>query len=265
MDKNLIETLTKLESVFIQAGELAVKMQRTTKHHNKINTGINAVDIVTEADLAVQEFLLSEMAKTELVNCRLLAEENTPSVSKFTGTNGFFLAIDPIDGTAIYARGGKSFNVIISLHDGKNLLYTFKYFPVYAWTQKIIGKNYSTVGVQPKFESTLAEKNIILFYRGNPEKTLGDVYKDLTEKGLKFINCSETMEDVDEQAMFICKQIAGFYSEDPNVYDGIVALSVALATNRKIYSSKANDLLDLTNIQKRESGFYYPGYYLALN
>ncbi len=262
---NLIETLIELEPVFMQAGQIACRMQSTAKHHNKTNTGLNVVDIVTEADLAVQEFLLGEMVKTDLVNCRLLAEEDTPLVSKFTGTNGYYLAIDPIDGTAIYARGGKFFNVIVSLHDGKNLLYTFKHFPVLDWTIKIIKNTYSTVGIQPKFESTLAEKNAVLYYKGNPKTALGDIYKELTDKGIKFINWGNSMDDADEQSMFILKQTAGFYAEDLNVYDATVALHAAKALNRKIYSGGPNGHLDFTNIQKRKTGFYYPGYYLALN
>ncbi len=262
---SLIETLTKLEPIFVEAGDMAAKMQSTARHHNKTNTGWSVTDIVTEADLAVQEFLLGEMIKTDLVNCRLLGEEDTSLVSKFTGTNGYYLGIDPIDGTAIYARGGKCFSVIISVHDGQNLIYTFKYFPVLGWTQKIVEKTYSTAGIQPKFESELSNKNTIFYYKGNPEKTIPDIYKSLTDKGLKFVSCADSLEDVDEQAMFICNKTAGFYAENPNPYDGLVSLHAALATNRKIYSGGPKGILDFTNIQKRENGLYYPGYYLALN
>jgi hypothetical protein len=262
---NLIDELTKLEPVFIQAGQMAVKMQGAAKHHNKTNTGHNVVDIVTEADLAVQEFLLGEMAKTDLADCRLLAEEDTALTSKFAGKNGYYLAIDPIDGTAIYARGGKTFNTIISMHNGKSLLYTFEYFPILGWTQKIIEKTYSSIGVQPKFESSFADKGVILYYSGSPEKTIPDIYQNLTGKGLKFVNCIETLDDIQGQAMFICKQVAGFYIENPNAYDGLVALHASLATNRRIYSGGPGGHLDFANIQRRETGFYYPGYYLVLN
>lgn len=262
---NLIKTLSKLEPVFLQAGRMAVKMQSTAKHHNKTNTGNIVSDIVTEADLAVQEFLLGEMVKTELVDCRLLGEENTTLVSKFTGTNGYYLGIDPIDGTATYARGGKFFSVIVSAHDGKNLLYTFKHLPVFGWTIKIVEKTYSTIGVQPKFESSLAGKHKILHWNYNPEKTIPDIYKALKNKGLEFVNCADSRDDTSMQSMFICNQIAGFYAENPNAYDGLVALHAALATKREIYSGGPSGSLDFTNIKKRETGLYYPGYYLVLN
>jgi hypothetical protein len=50
---------------------------------------------VTGADLQVQEFILSRLAETPLVECELFAEEATPSVYKFKGTNGLVFLIDP--------------------------------------------------------------------------------------------------------------------------------------------------------------------------
>ena len=103
--EKLVKILEKLEPVFMKAGELALRMQGSAKHHNKYNTGNALVDIVTEADLAVQEFLLTEISKTDLVKCRLLGEENTPQTVKFNEDGKYYLAIDPIDGTANYAKG----------------------------------------------------------------------------------------------------------------------------------------------------------------
>jgi len=258
------ETLIKLEPVFKQAGELACEMQATAKHHNKFNTGLHVTDIVTEADLAVQEFLLGEIAKTDLINCRLLAEEDTPKAKQFNERGNFYLAIDPIDGTAIYAKGGKQFSVIVSLHDGKNLLYTFKHFPALNWTQKIVGKQYFTAGQEPFFGPN-DKKNKIFYYIGSPENILSKIYRQLTSKGLIFENCVDSAEDIDEASVYACGKAAGFYAQDPNVYDGLVSLHVAMAKGFTFYSGGPNGTLDLTNIQKRETGLYYPGYYLALN
>ena len=120
-----IKILIGLEPVFKKAGELALKMRKTAGKRNKFNTGVAGIDIVTEADTAVQEMILSEMAKTKLVECELFAEEDTPSAKKFKGTNGLVLALDPIDGTLIYASTGRFFSTMISLTDKKNILYTF--------------------------------------------------------------------------------------------------------------------------------------------
>lgn len=264
MKNKLINELEKLEPVFIEAAQLAVKMQKTAKHHNKYNTGFSGVDIVTEADLAVQDFLLSSMAKTELVNCRLLAEENTKLTSKFTGTNGYNLSIDPIDGTGKYAKGGKFFSTIVSLNNGKDLLYTFVHFPVLNLTHKIVENNYTTQGSKPKLIYPPANKKSILHYAGEPDIKLGNFYKELTAKGFEFVNVIGHTEDVDMSCLFMYQDVAGFYCQDPNVYDGVVYLHFAKAQGLKVLGS-GGDGLDLNNIKKRESGFYYSGHYLALN
>ena len=134
----LIKTLQKLEPVFIDAGKLAQKMQKGVERHDKYATGDAVVDIVTAADLKVQEFLLEAMAKTDLVKCHLMAEENTETAQKFNNEGEYYLTLDPIDGTANYAAGGHDFCVIVSLHNGKELLYTFIHFPVLNWKAKNI-------------------------------------------------------------------------------------------------------------------------------
>ena len=122
---NLTEILKSLEPVFIEGSQLALKMQKGVSHHSKTNTGDSLTDIVTDADLAVQEFLLEKISKTDLKNCRLLAEEDTPSVNKFNPNGEYYLAIDPIDATAVYSKGGQYFSTIITLHNGKDILYMF--------------------------------------------------------------------------------------------------------------------------------------------
>ena len=261
----MIKQLEKLESVFREAGQLACKMQATAKHYNKFNSGLAVTDIVTEADLAVQEFLLGEMAKTDLINCRLLAEEDTPAAKIFKNQNNFYLGLDPIDGTAVYARGGKQFSVIVTLHDGENLLYTYKHFPVLNWTQKIVGKKYITIGTEPEFKLDSDAKNKIFYYKGSPEKSFPEAYKKLTNAGFVFENCANSLADVDEAAMAACKKAAGYYCEDPNVYDGLVTLHYAQAQNLKCYVNGKDGKIDLSDVRKRSIGLYYPGSYLILN
>jgi fructose-1,6-bisphosphatase/inositol monophosphatase family enzyme len=65
-----------------------------------------ASQIVTSADLAVQEAILESLLNAGLGNCSLEAEEETPSVSRFTaGPNGCTIFVDPIDGTLTYSLG----------------------------------------------------------------------------------------------------------------------------------------------------------------
>lgn len=264
--EDLIKILKNLEPVFVEAGRLAYKMQRGVKYHDKYNTGNHLADIVTEADLAVQEFLLKEIIKTELVNCYLLAEENTPLAKKFNKQGKYYLGIDPIDGTATYAKSRKCFSTIISLHDGKNILYVFGYYPAFNWTYRVDNNHYSEFGEKPDFGLPPEIKDIIVYWSGNPEKNLPkEIYKELKDKGISFKQVLDIGEDVDSITMLALNKVAGTYNEDPNVYDGIVEFSIALAKGLKIYSGGPGGKLDLSNIKKRESGFYYSGYYLVLN
>jgi len=258
---NPVETLKSLEPAFIEAGNLALRMQKGMEHRNKFNTGYNVVDIVTEADLAVQEFLLEAISKTDLVNCRLMAEEKTPSVKKFNEQGKYYLAIDPIDGTAIYAKGGNYFSVIVSLHDGKNNLYTFIHFPAFNWTHRIVNGKYSVEGKMPDFILSPEYKNSIIFWIGNPEETIPELFYELKNKGISFIKIDQ---DVGSITSFACERVAGIYKENINVYDGMAEFDIAIAKGWKTYSAGLDGNLDLSNIKTREWDLYYPGYYLAL-
>ena len=82
-----IDVLVESEPMFKRAGDLALKLRSTASSRNKYQSGIKGIDIVTEADLAVQEAILSELAKTKLIECQLIAEEDTTTVAKFKGMN----------------------------------------------------------------------------------------------------------------------------------------------------------------------------------
>lgn len=263
---DLIKILESLEPVFRETGALACRMQKTATHYDKFHSGNSATDIVTEADLAVQEFLLEAMSKTALTDCRLMAEEKGKFTEKFNPAGKYYLAIDPIDNTAIYAKSGKFFSVIISLHDGKNNLYTFDYFPALNLTIKIINGIYSLAGELPNFSLSFEGKKSIVYYAGEPEKNLPkEILEKMKERGLVFHKISAPVEGFGATCLFACQQVAGVYKENFNVYDGLVSLNIAQAKGLENYSGGPNGKLDFSNIKEREVGLYYPGYYLILN
>lgn len=262
---DFVKILQNLEPIFIESAQLALKMQKGVSFHNKYNTGNNIVDVVTEADLAVQEFLLKALSKTELINCRMFAEENTPSINKFSEQSKYCLSLDPIDGTAVYAKGGKYFSVIVTLHDGKDILYMFNYFPVFDYAFRVVNNVYSTLGVVPDISAPANLQNNILAWSGNPEKTVPEIYNEFKRKGVGFCVADDAGNDVDVATLYVQNKVIGVYRENMNVYDGLVNFAIAQALGRKIYSGGLNDKLDLSDIRKKETGFYYPGYYLVLN
>ena len=79
----------------------------------KLNTkvkGENPRDIVTDADLAVEEFLVKGIRKISLED-KVIGEETGVN----GGGNGFEWYIDPIDGTAYFASGNKEYGTSVGL------------------------------------------------------------------------------------------------------------------------------------------------------
>lgn len=257
-----IDILISLEPIFKQAGELALKMRKTAKSKNKYDTGNPAFDIVTEADTAVQEFILFEMLKTKLADCKIMAEESTPSISKFKELNGLVLTLDPIDGTAIYASTGKFWSVIVSMNDGENILYTFLYYPDIKWSRRIISGEIEDSGEFPKFK--LKENLNVDFnkaiYCHNSEDIDPKIYRELTGKGYKFYKRTDLTEERGSYILLFSRTVAGSYITDPNPYDGLVMLHYGQAANMKIYSS-----INVSNTIITKSSPRFKGWYLALN
>lgn len=256
-----IDELIKLEPVFKKAGELALKMRGTAGSKNKFNTGSAAVDIVTEADTAVQEFILLEMVKTKLVECQLFAEEDTPSVSRFTGTSGLVLALDPIDGTIIYASTGRFFSTIVSLYNKEKFLYTFCNYPAVDWSIRMTNEGVTESGNLPeiKIRKALDLEKVIVYSYGNLHKKNSELYDKLIKEGYKFLTYADIGDDAGSCSLLFSGRVAGFYRETPNPYDGFVALHYAQAKNFKIDGG-----VDMSKTETGDHGPHYSGWYLIL-
>ena len=122
----ILNEIQKFEKDFIAAGRLASKLRKDATTGTKMGTGVHEIDIVTSADLAVQEYILGRLSKSKILkSCELLAEEETKFTNGFAKKSNYVLTLDPIDGTYLYASGKKMYKVIIGIHDKKNPLYTF--------------------------------------------------------------------------------------------------------------------------------------------
>jgi fructose-1,6-bisphosphatase/inositol monophosphatase family enzyme len=216
---------------------------------------------VTEADLAVQEMILAEMAKTKLTECRLIAEEDTPAVSEFIGVNGLVLTIDPIDGTFIYVGKGRLFSVIVCLNDGKVSLYTYLYYPAVDWSRRITRGEITDFGKLPKVKvrNGLDLTRIIAYTFGEPEKTMPAEYSRLIQENYVFRKLSDITSDSGSGTLFSLGQVAGYYTESPGAYDGIGVLHYAQVKKLMIKST-----LDLSQPLLGPHGQYYPGWYYVL-
>lgn len=253
--------LIELEPVIKQAGTLALKLRPNAKIQNKLQTGIHGIDIVTNADFGVQEAILLEMAKTKLIECQLIAEEDTPSVNKFRGTNGLTLTLDPIDGTFGYAGDSDFFSIIVGLRDNKSLLYTLCHYPAVNWTRRIARNEVVDFGELPYVKTipNLDLTRTIAHTIGNPKKAAREIYRQLTSDGYIFRPVTEITDQSGACTLLFLNQVAGYYTENPNSYDGLSALYYGQVKGWRIFST-----VDITKITNGRYGPYHQGWYVVL-
>jgi len=105
--------LRKIEPVLQQAGRMMLDFQ-----HPKVFDKGRHADFVTEADLAVQAYLLEQLAKA-FPDAAFFAEEKEDNVLG----DGMTFIIDPIDGTTNYFRGRGCSMISIGAVEGKKPLF----------------------------------------------------------------------------------------------------------------------------------------------
>ncbi len=92
----------------------------------------NEKDIVTEIDLAV-ELELSIFLLKLLKNANFIGEESyskNPSILKYYLSDNFCWTVDPIDGTANFAKSKNRFAIMVALTKNKKILQSFIYKPL---------------------------------------------------------------------------------------------------------------------------------------
>lgn len=87
-----------------QAAAIARALEGRVKNRPKAHESDEVKQALTIADTAAQEALLVPLLE-RFPDLRLEAEEDTPSVARFTGTSEALVVIDPIDGTYHYYLG----------------------------------------------------------------------------------------------------------------------------------------------------------------
>lgn len=259
--KKCIDVLIESESIIKEAGKLSLELRSATKTSNKLQTGIEGIDIVTEADCAVQEFILSKLAKTELVNCKIIAEEDTPSVAKFKGTNGLTLTIDPIDGTIFYVNNKRFFCIIICLRSEKEMLYTFCHYPVVNWSRRVTNNEVQDFGELPEVNtnSNLDLSKIISHTFAEPEKNIPEIYSKLVAEGYVFKKVPEITDESSSHTLLYLNHVAGYFTNNPGAYDGLCMLLYGQVKKFQIYSE-----IDISKVIDGARGKYCPGWYLVL-
>ena len=257
-----LKLIQEFESVFIEAGKLAMQLQKGTLVTQKHNSGYQEVDILTEADLIVQEYILKRLAKSDLVDLELVAEENTPTVSKFSSLADLVMTIDPIDGTSLYVKGRRMYSIIVSMHDKKKPLYSFVYFPEVDWGVKLVEDDCHFFGEQPSFDKIESKSKIIVYSKGNPAKQLSNIYDRMLKDGYVFVRKKELTDEAGSTALFLLGLVDGIYVEDGSAVDCLVGWHYGITQNYFVYTD-----IDLSKTAKNSEygGDEYAGIYLVVN
>ena len=262
----MLKIIQSLEPVFIEAGQLASTLRSSAEINAKGESGIREIDIVTSSDLAVQEFVLQKMLNTDLVNCELVAEEDTPSRDKFVKSSDMVITLDPIDGTHSYATGQKLYSIIVTLHDKKSPIYTFMYYPEVAWGLRILENKIEFFGNEPEGEITVQNPEKVIGYTNykgstDPQKTIPDLYKKLTKEGYEFKQKENLGKIFGPVLFFLTGVTGGIFIENPSAVDGLICLHYGLAKGYKIFNH-----IDITAPKPSEltGNNEYKGYYIVL-
>lgn len=270
--KQLLEQLQAHEEVFRSAGDLARELQGHVASRLKSDTGNLETDLVTDADLAVQRQILKSLVHTDLVGCRLLAEEDSPELAAlkadFSPDSRLVLSLDPIDGTKRYCEGEPYYSVIIGLHDGSRPLYTFLYYPAFSWWIRLIEDHADTSGPLPGAENLPDLSRSIVYTAGKPHQDLPERVAELEARGFRFDH-GEKVANCGSKFLLMSGQAAGYYSADPNAYDGLLGWHYGLANKRPVESAgRSSDgfggPFDLSRTVPGRYGMNYPGYYLVM-
>lgn len=260
-----IEIIQQFEDIFIEAGKLAVKLKNNAVIEKKHNSGIEDIDIVTSADLAVQEFVLGKLAVSELKYCEIVAEEDTPSKNLFVKFSDLVITIDPIDGTKLYASGKKKYkmySIIITIHNKKRPIYTFCYFPEVKWGIKIIYDQCQFFGDKPEIihNSVLPKTIVYSFY--NPIDCIPERSRKLLKDSYVFRNKKEITDEAGSTALFLLGIVDGYFVENGSAVDCLVGLHYGLARGFEIYQNI--DLTKTVPSKISDGNDEYRGNYLVI-
>ena len=265
--------LRSLEPVFVASGRLARDLQGRVEAEKKADSGDYRLDVVTEADRAVQAQMLSALVETPLVGCRLLAEE-TPAEGqvdlrgRFATTSGLYLTLDPIDGTSRFVGGQPYFSTIVGLHDGRRPLYTFMYYPAFDWWVRVCDLDLEMSGPAPVDPAAGGKPSLtrtLVYTVGAPDRAVPAVTAWLRERGADLC-FGESYDPSGSKYLYLSGHAGGYFACGPNPYDGLFALHLAMARGSIVLAEGAapGAPIDFTALESSARGLYHPGWYAVV-
>lgn len=163
---SLTDLLKDAELVVAAAAAKLQQMQSSTLRTERKDLR----DIVTEADLAAEEIVVSGLKKLT-PDAAILAEERGASI----GSNGARWIIDPLDGTINYARGLPWFSVTVAYEENGTVVLGLLDAPTMKLEARYLKDRIATVDGKPAFVSSTdsvgdAVISVILTSHFSPEE-----------------------------------------------------------------------------------------------
>ena len=118
------DDFTFFKKIILSAGKLALNYQKKGLEINQKSD----MTVVTQADLAVQDFLITKISD-RYHNFKFIYEENFEKNIDLLDDDSITIIIDPIDGTAIYSMYLPFWCVSVAIFKGTTPLYGFIYSP----------------------------------------------------------------------------------------------------------------------------------------
>lgn len=240
MQRNFMADLNKLQPLMVQAGEIILSYLKADK---KIQQK-TSVNLVTEADLKTEEYLVTEL-KRVFPDDAILAEEG----NELPGSSGYQWIIDPLDGTTSYAHGFPFFAVSAGLYDQTNkrpvagVVYN-PFFQEY-FEASLDGGSYLN---RKQIKVTqMAQLSEALLGTGFPYNRR-DILKTLLTRLGDFINTCQGLRRTGSAALDVCYVAAGrldgYFEEGLKPWDTAAALLIAeeAGATSSLFNGEAADI-----------------------
>lgn len=114
-----VKLINELKNILKNAGDFLLKQDIQINSHKTLN------DLLTENDLLVEEYIISNI-KNKFPFVNIVSEETSSTNS----LNGISVVIDPIDGTCNYANELDLFGIQVAVFEESILIGSVIYFPL---------------------------------------------------------------------------------------------------------------------------------------
>lgn len=231
-----------LREIILEAGQISLEY-RGRLGEIKISEKA-ARDIVSEADLAVEDFLIGRI-RQEYPGHAVFGEESGEH-----GGKDYRWIIDPIDGTVSFVRGQAYYSVSVAVEKDGQLELGAVYAPVLDelfTAQKNSGAFLNGVSIHVSGEKELAGCLLATGFACRRDKSVGNLpyFSELLDRITDVRRCGSAALDMCYTA---CGKVDGFWELSLNIYDVAAGILIAKEAGGTISDFSGNPVSDYKEI-----------------